>query len=122
MDSDAADDDDDSDDDSVASNGSATAPDDNGDDDDDGHDAAIDPPLAPATNFPAMADELAGVPELEPAHDAPIAGVYDTEPPAGTANNDKNTDGDTVGANENNKTAEETANENDEDDGTNEIE
>jgi hypothetical protein len=37
--------------------------------------------------------------------------VYDAEPPAGTANNDNNTDGDTVGANENDKTA----NENDED-------
>jgi hypothetical protein len=119
-DSDGADDDD-GDDASIDSD-DATDNDDNGDDDDDGHDAAIDPPLAPATNFPAMADELAGVPELEPAHDAPIAGVYDTEPPAGTANNDKNTDGDTVGANENNKTADETANENDEDDGTNEIE
>jgi hypothetical protein len=44
--------------------------------------------------------------------------VYDAEPPAGTANNDNNTDGDTVGANENNKLA----NENDEDDETNEIE
>jgi hypothetical protein len=124
MDSDAADDDDDSDDDSVASNGSATAPDDNGDDDDDGHDAAIDPPPAPAPNFPAMGDELAGVPELaevpefDPARDAPIAGVYNAEPHAGTANNDNNTDGDTVGANEN----DEPANGHDEDDQTNKIE
>jgi hypothetical protein len=108
-DSDAADDDD-GDDASVDSD-DATDHDDNGDDDNDGHDAAIDPPPSPAANFPAMADELAGVLELEPAHDAPIAGVYDAEPPAGTANNDNNADRDTVGANENN-----------EDDETNKIE
>jgi hypothetical protein len=117
LDWDATDDEDDGDDASVDSD-DATDHDDNGDDDDDGRDAAVDPPPAPATNFPAMADELAGVPELESTHDAPIAGVYDAEPSAGTADNDTNTDGDTVGANEN----DETANENDEDDKTNEIE
>jgi hypothetical protein len=116
--SDAADDDDDGDDASVDSD-DATKNEDYGDDDDDGCDATIDPPPAPAANFPAMAGELAGVLELELAHDAPIAGVYDAEPPVGTANNDNNSDGDsTVGANEN----DETANENDEDDETNEIE
>jgi hypothetical protein len=116
-DSDAADDDD-GDDASVDSD-DATDHDGNGDDDDDGrHDAAIDPPPSPAANFPAMADELAGVPELEPAHDAPIAGVYDAELPAGTANNDNNADRDTVGANE----TDETANENNEDNKTNNIE
>jgi hypothetical protein len=97
-DDDAATDSDDDDDDSTA-----FANDDNGDPADAGFDAAIDPPPAPAANFPAMADELAGVPELEPepAHDAPIARVYDAEPPDGTAINDNNTDGDTVGANDN---------------------
>jgi hypothetical protein len=72
-DSDVADDDDDDGDDTSVDSDDDTNNDDNGADDDDGHDAASDPPPAPATNFLAMTDELAGVPELEPAHDAPIA-------------------------------------------------